>query len=127
MRPNQHHCRTAHFLLASVGQVNDNERTVAMQAIATITVPFFAIIFFSYLAARRRWVPQEAVPAFNGFLLYFAVPAMLFRLVSEMTVIEVAQSGYLLAYSAAGIVTLLVIVTGAVSIFKARLRDAAFY
>jgi predicted permease len=98
-----------------------------MQAIATITVPFFAIIFFGYLAARLRWVPQEAVPAFNGFLLYFAVPALLFRLVAEMTAADVAQSGYLLAYSAAGIVTLLVIVVGAVSIFKARLRDAAFY
>ena len=98
-----------------------------MQAIATITIPFFAIIFFGYLAARLRWVPQEAVPAFNGFLLYFAVPALLFRLVAEMTVADVAQSGYLLAYSAAGIVTLLVIVVGAVSIFKARLRDAAFY
>src|SRR3954463_13700267 len=98
-----------------------------MQAIATITVPFFAIIFFGYLAARLRWVPQEAVPAFNGFLLYFAVPALLFRLVAEMSVVNVAQSGYLLAYSAAGIFTLVVIVVGAVSIFKARLRDAAFY
>lgn len=98
-----------------------------MQAIATITVPFFAIIFFGYLAARLRWVPLEAVPAFNGFLLYFAVPALLFRLVAEMTVADVAQVGYLLAYSAAGIIALLVIAVGAVSIFKARLRDAAFY
>jgi malonate transporter len=98
-----------------------------MQAVATITVPFFAIIFFGYLAARMRWVPQEAVPAFNGFLLYFAVPAMLFRLVSEMTVADVSQSGYLLAYSVAGIFTLLFIVAGALFLFKARLRDAAFY
>ena len=90
-----------------------------MQAIATITVPFFAIIFFGYLAARLRWVPQEAVPAFNGFLLYFAVPAMLFRLVSEMTVADFSQSGYLIAYSATGIFTLLLIVAGVLSMFKA--------
>ena len=89
-----------------------------MEAIATITVPFFAIIFFGYLAARLRWVPQEAVPAFNGFLLYFAVPALLFRLVSEMTVADFAQSGYLIAYSVTGIVTLLVIVVGALSHFQ---------
>ena len=98
-----------------------------MQAIATITVPFFAIIFFGYLAARLRWVPQEAVPAFNGFLLYFAVPAMLFRLVSEMPVADFSQYGYLLAYSVAGVFTLLLIVAGALAIFRARLRDAAFY
>ncbi|MGE3145880.1 MAG: AEC family transporter [Pseudorhodoplanes sp.] len=98
-----------------------------MQAIATITVPFFAIIFFGYVAARLRWVPQEAVPAFNGFLLYFAVPALLFRLVSEMPVVEVAQSGYLMAYSVAGVLTLVFIVAGALGIFNARLRDAAFY
>lgn len=98
-----------------------------MQAIAVITVPFFSIIFFGYLAARMRWVPPEAVPAFNGFLLYFAVPAMLFRLVSEMTVADFVQSGYLAAYSVTGILTLLVIVAAARSLFKARLRDAAFY
>jgi len=98
-----------------------------MQAIATITVPFFAIIFFGYLAARLRWVPQEAVPAFNGFLLYFAVPAMLFRLVSEMKVVDFFQSGYLIAYIVTGVFTLLFIVAGARFIFKARLRDAAFY
>ena len=88
-----------------------------MQAIATITVPFFAIIFFGYLAARLRWVPQEAVPAFNGFLLYFAVPAMLFRLVSEMTVVDFFQSGYLLAYSVTGIFTLL-LSSRALSVFS---------
>jgi hypothetical protein len=98
-----------------------------MQAIATITVPFFTIIFFGYLAARLRWVPKEALPAFNGFLLYFAVPALLFRLVSEMTMVEFSQPGYLVAYATVGIFTLLLIVAGALSIFKARLRDAAFY
>ena len=98
-----------------------------MQAIATITVPFFAIIFFGYLAARLRWVPKEALPAFNGFLLYFAVPALLFRLVSEMTTVEFSQPRYLVAYATVGIITLLLIVAGALSIFKARLRDAAFY
>ena len=47
--------------------------------ILSVTLPFFALIFLGFVAARLRWVPTEAVPAFNGFLLYFAVPAMLFR------------------------------------------------
>lgn len=44
-----------------------------------------------------------------------------------MTVADFSQSNYLIAYSVTGIFTLLLIVTGALVIFKARLRDAAFY
>ena len=53
------------------------------RVILSVTLPFFALILLGYVAARRRWVPTEAVPAFNGFLLYFAVPAMLFRFTSN--------------------------------------------
>ena len=49
-----------------------------MDAVSRIIIPFFALIFFGYAAGWRGWVPPASVPAFNGFLLYFAVPALLF-------------------------------------------------
>ena len=43
------------------------------------TFPFFALVLAGYLAARRRMLPLEAIPGLNGFVLYFALPCMLYR------------------------------------------------
>ncbi|MCA6215383.1 AEC family transporter [Ideonella sp. B7] len=50
-----------------------------MNAILSITAPFFALILLGWWAARRRWLPVSAVPGLNSFVLYFALPAMLLR------------------------------------------------
>jgi malonate transporter len=44
-----------------------------------ITFPFFALVLAGYVAARRRMLPLEAIPGLNGFVLFFALPCMLFR------------------------------------------------
>jgi len=96
-----------------------------MQTILTITVPFFALILAGYVAARRGWVPTQAVPAFNGFLLFFAVPAMLFRFASTLPFAEIANVRLFLAWTAAGLAVLLATVWAGRRL-GLRLRDAAF-
>ncbi len=93
----------------------------------SVTVPFFALILAGYVAARRRWVPPEAVPAFNGFLLFFAVPAMLFRFAEHTPFRELANGRYFVAWSVAGIAVLLVVTLAARRIFGESSRNAAFY
>jgi len=44
-----------------------------------VTFPFFALVLAGYIAARRRMLPLEAIPGLNGFVLFFALPCMLFR------------------------------------------------
>ena len=44
-----------------------------------VTFPFFALIAAAYAAARRRVLPLEAIPGLNIFVLYFALPCMLYR------------------------------------------------
>ena len=51
-----------------------------MQAILAVTVPFFALVLCGYLAAHRRVLPQAAIPGLNAFVLFFALPCLLFRL-----------------------------------------------
>jgi predicted permease len=98
-----------------------------LQTILGVTVPFFALVLFGYVAARRRWVPTEAVPAFNGFLLYFAVPAMLFRFASNTPFAEITNGAYFLAWGISGILVMLVVAFVAWRMLRQRLRDAAFY
>ena len=50
-----------------------------MESILTITVPFFALVLLGYLAARWGKLPAVAIPGVNGFVLYLALPCMLFR------------------------------------------------
>lgn len=94
--------------------------------ILSVTLPFFALILFGYVAAARRWVPTEAVPAFNGFLLYFAVPAMLFRFASNTPFREITNLPFFLGWSVAGVVVI-VAVTLVARRLGANRRDSAFF
>mgnify|MGYP003489954148 CR=1 FL=1 len=50
-----------------------------MQPILAVTLPFFALVLMGYAAAHRRLLPESAIPGLNAFVLYFALPALLFR------------------------------------------------
>ena len=50
-----------------------------MLHVLLVTFPFFALVLAGYLAARRRLLPLEAIPGLNGFVLFFALPCMLYR------------------------------------------------
>lgn len=54
----------------------DNRR---MLDILRVTFPFFALVLCGYVAARARLLPLEAISGLNTFVLYFALPCMLFR------------------------------------------------
>ena len=97
-----------------------------MQLILSVTLPFFALILLGYVAARRRWVPTEAVPAFNGFLLYFAVPAMLFRFTSNTPFDRLVDVAFFAAWGLTGVVVLLAVALIARRVFHTSFRDAAF-
>ncbi|MEZ0308479.1 MAG: AEC family transporter, partial [Ramlibacter sp.] len=50
-----------------------------MLDILLVTFPFFALVLCGYVAARRRMLPLDAIPGLNTFVLYFALPCMLYR------------------------------------------------
>jgi len=47
--------------------------------ILQVTFPFFALVLCGYLATRRGVLPLAAIPGLNAFVLFFALPCMLFR------------------------------------------------
>jgi malonate transporter and related proteins len=55
-----------------------------MQEILAVTVPFFALVLCGWLAAWRGVLPEAAIPGLNAFVLFFALPCMLFRFGASM-------------------------------------------
>lgn len=95
--------------------------------ILNVTLPFFALVLLGYVAAKKRWVPVESIPAFNGFLLYFSVPAMLFRFAAGTPFAQLADGRYFAAWSIAGAATILGVYFAMRRAFAQPARDAAFY
>ena len=54
-------------------------RPLSVSDILAVTFPFFALVLCGYVAARSRLLPLDAVPGLNMFVLYFALPCMLYR------------------------------------------------
>ena len=50
-----------------------------MLHIFEITFPFFALVLCGYAVARCGWLPLESIPGLNLFVLFFALPCLLFR------------------------------------------------
>jgi malonate transporter and related proteins len=92
--------------------------------IFSVTFPFFALVLAGYAAGRRGWLPLEAIPGLNGFVLYFALPCMLFRFGAGLPVEDLLNVGVFVPY----LLCALVMVGFAVAVsLSARIRwkDAA--
>ena len=96
-----------------------------MQAILSVTVPFFALVLCGYAAAWRRILPESAIPGLNAFVLYFALPCMLFRFGHNAPILELLNPAVLGVYLACAlvIVGLTVVFTRGPAV---NLKDAAF-
>ena len=54
-----------------------------MNGIATLSLPFFGIIFIGYAFGRIKTMPGDALGWFNVFIIYVALPALFFQLISR--------------------------------------------
>ncbi len=96
-----------------------------MQAILAVTVPFFALVLCGYLAARQRVLPESAIPGLNAFVLYFALPCLLFRFGASTPLGQLLNPVVLAVYLASAVV--IVLFTMAVTLSeRVHMKDAAF-
>jgi len=84
-------------------QCRDN---VQVLDILTITFPFFALIACGYLAARIGWLHLTAIPGLNSFVLFFALPCMLYRFGASAPVGQLFAPQVALTYLFSGMLTL---------------------
>ena len=95
-----------------------------MLDVLRVTFPFFALVLCGYLAARRRFLPLEAIPGLNGFVLFFALPAMLFRFGAGTPIAQLLDASVFLSYLLCALV--MVALSVAVSMNeRVRWKDAS--
>ena len=75
-----------------------------MLHILLVTFPFFALVLAGYVAARRRMLPLEAIPGLNGFVLFFALPCMLYRFGSTTPIAQLLDAWVAGLYLLCGLV-----------------------
>ena len=103
----------AHRSVLGRGRAKHNGRVLQ---ILLVTVPFFALIAAGYAAARGGLLPLAAIPGLNAFVLYFALPCMLFRFGARAPIGQLLDGGVALVWCLSAL-----IVVGAI---EPRQRDA---
>jgi malonate transporter len=96
-----------------------------MQAILAVTIPFFALVLCGWLAAQRGVLPDSAIPGLNAFVLYFALPCMLFRFGMSTPLLELLNPALLAVYALCALVMVFAAVAFTLG-DRVHLKDSAF-
>ena len=102
-----------------------------MLNILAVTFPFFALVLCGYVATRRALLPQAAIAGLNTFVLYFALPCMLYRFGAGTPIAQLLDGSLMAVYLLCAL--LIVGITVAVTLHRANRprrgvgwNDAAF-
>ncbi len=96
-----------------------------MLTILSVTFPFFALILAGYLAARRQLLPLAAIPGLNGFVLFFALPCMLYRFGANTPLELLLDLSLATVYLLCGLIMVGFVVVASLN-RRVRWNDAAF-
>lgn len=82
-----------------------------METLLNIALPFFGLIFTGYAAGYFRLITATAHLGINAFVIWFALPVMLFMKMSSAPVVEAFDPAFVAAYSGGGLIAYGVVVT----------------
>jgi predicted permease len=82
-------------MAVSLGKTPDNGPVLQ---ILTVTFPFFALVLCGFVAAHRGMLPMPAIPGLNAFVLFFALPCMLYRFGASTPIAQLLDPSVALTY-----------------------------
>ena len=97
----------------------------AVLDILLITFPFFALVLCGFAGARLRLLPLEAIPGLNTFVLYFALPCMLYRFGSTTPIAQLLDAAAIAVYLVCALVMVTFVVTASMN-RRIGWNDASF-
>src|SRR5580698_8677943 len=78
-----------------------------MQLVFDAVFPVFALIFTGFLCARRGILGPVATESLNNFVVWLALPALLFQAMAKITWRELDHPGFLAAFTGGMVMTFL--------------------
>ena len=97
----------------------------AVRNILTVTTPFFALVLLGWAVVRCSMLSLQAIPGLNSFVLFFALPCMLFRFSASTPITQLLDASAVTVYLASAVA----MVALAVGVARRQARgwsDAAF-
>ena len=68
-----------------------------MVQVLSLTLPFFGLIFLGYIAGKVKRLPEDGLAWLNTFVLYLALPALFFQLLSQTPFDELTNFSFIAA------------------------------
>ena len=75
-----------------------------METLLNVSLPFFGLIFIGYGAGRTRLITPQAYLGINAFVIWFALPALLFVKMSQAPVFQSFDPRFVAAYTGGGLI-----------------------
>jgi predicted permease len=76
-----------------------------MEAVASAVLPLFALILAGVLCARFRVLGPAATDSLNNFVVWLALPALLFQGMAGITWDQIDHPGFLFAFAGSALIT----------------------
>ncbi len=74
-----------------------------MLTVLEVTLPVFALVFCGFAGAWFNMLPERAVDGINAFVFWFALPAMLFRVIGLQSIAELIEPHFILGWVCASL------------------------
>jgi predicted permease len=95
-----------------------------MSEIINLALPFFALILLGVIAARRWHVGEHGLAGLNIFLVYFALPALIFLVVSAAPFEQLVNWPFITATSTVTVLSFAAIVSVSRALLRTDLKTA---
>jgi len=96
-----------------------------LHAILTAVLPIFSLMLLGFLAGRFGRTSDAGIVGLNRFVYYFAMPPLLFRLMSTLDASVFAEAGFVAAYLGAELATVALAGLAGALLFRRRLAEQA--
>lgn len=70
-----------------------------MLTILSITAPIFLLILIGFIVVRTGALPAASIPGMSSYLLFLALPCLIFQKISQLDISQVVNADYLLIYT----------------------------
>lgn len=95
-----------------------------MNQVLSLAMPFFGLIFLGYLGGKIVRLPTEGLAWLNIFIVYFALPALFFQLLSETPFEQLAQWSFVFTTTFATYCVFLVAFVIGFLVTRGNIKDA---